>query len=314
MKTWRGLMAGLTAAGLAATAGGQPRSGWDTDLWGGGGYWYGDVTYQIGGLFTEGGQSAVTHFPLSELKWPIEVPIYTAGGRLTYNGRLEGRATFAVNAGTASGSMEDSDWEYDFAPMLKTTYSESDAAVDAWSLDGGARYWLTTDRSRRFDFAAGLGYTYQSFEWEASNLDQWYPQNPELGHDLVDGLIGTYEAQVNMPYLEAALQYRGPRLRLEGSFGFAPYMEVSDRDDHLLREILADTDADGTGWKLALEARYAFTSTVFALARAEGLGFNVEGTEYDTVYGGADAGMTWTIDHEITSRQFMGSLALGLHI
>jgi outer membrane protease len=279
------------------------------DLWGGDERMSGHVTYQIG---EEG-----VYFPLSELKWPADVTFGSVGGSANY-GKWEASAVFSKNIDSDAGTMEDSDWLDDMNPDLKTVYSESDTDFDGYTMDGSVRYWMMNTAMRDLPgtsvaLAAGLGYLYQNFSWDAKNLDQWYPQNPEYGHDLVPGTVGSYESTLNMPYIEAAGKLAFKGLTLEGSLGFAPYVQVDDVDDHKLRYIYATTDADGTAFKASLQARYNFTKNLFMMAQVNYLTFDVEGTEKDITYAGPEQGEAWTIDHKIKSDQTSALLAAGVN-
>jgi hypothetical protein len=107
-------------------------------------------------------------------------------------------------------------------------------------------------------------------------------------------------------------EVRMPRTTFYGSLGYSPIAKVKDVDDHVLRSILANTDADGDAVKLTLQGRYDFHQYIFVLLRADFVNYNVKGTEYDFVYAGEGVGDRWTIDHEIKSVQRNVTLALGL--
>ena len=278
------------------------------DLWGGVERMSGHVTYQIG----EDG----VQFPLSELKWPVDVTFGSVGGSVCF-GKWEACGLFSKNLDNDAGQIEDSDWEDASNPDLKTTFSKSDTDFDGYTSDGTIRYWLMETPMRDLpgtvvSLAAGVGYLYQHFSWDAMNLDQWYPQNPEIEHDIVSGTIGSYESTLNMPYIEAAGKVVYKRLVMAGTLGFAPYAQVTDKDDHQLRHILADTDADGTALKASLQARYKLTDNLFMMAQVNYLTFDVDGTEEDKVYAGPDEGQTWSIDHKIKSDQTSVLLAAGV--
>ena len=279
------------------------------DMWGGVERMSGHVTYQIG---DDG-----AYFPLSELKWPADVTFGSVGGSV-YFGKWEAYGVFSKNIDSDAGTMEDSDWLDESNPDLMTIYSESDTDFDGYTTDGSIRYWLMETPIRDLpgtvvSLAGGLGYLYQNFSWDAKDLDQWYPQNPEFEHDIVDGPVGSYESTLNMPYIEAAgkVAYKG--LLMSGSVGFAPYVRVEDEDDHKLRYIRATTDADGTAFKASLQARYNLTRNLFMMAQVNYLTFDVDGTEKNKTYDGPYEGDSWTIDHKIKSDQTSVLLAAGVN-
>jgi outer membrane protease len=295
----------LTAFSASEQPAGSKAITWD--LWGGVERMSGNVTYQIGDD---------SLFPLSELKWPVDVTFGSVGGSV-YFGKWEAYGVFSKNLDNDAGKLEDSDWD-ELSPNLKGIYSESDTDFDGYTSDSSIRYWMMKTPMRDLpgtvvSLAAGVGYLYQHFSWDAKNLDQWYPQNPELEHDIVSGTVGSYESTLNMPYIEAAGKLAYKRLVIAGTMGFAPYVRVEDEDDHKLRFIRADTDADGTAFKASLQARYNLTDHVFMMAQVNYLTFDVDGTEKDNTYAGPNEGERWTIDHTIKSDQTSALLAAGVN-
>ncbi len=281
--------------------------------WFGGGYWAGHVTYQIGQQAIENGQVIALPDPLSELEWPVDSAAAAGGLTLPLGTRGEFYLNGWMNVTDPDQPVVDSDWLEQDVLYIR---SESDAALDAYTILSGLRAWtqplgggLAAGTIR---LGAGVGLLYQSFEWEASNLDQGYPIAPAAPHDYVPGVVGTYEAEVTMPFIEGTLRVSGDRFRLLLTAGFAPYAQVSDRDDHLLRYIVAETEATGIGGLGALEAELDLSETVFVNLRVDAVAFVADGTEHNLVYGGPDAGDTWTIEHEVFSVQAATTLGLGL--
>jgi hypothetical protein len=150
----------------------------------------------------------------------------------------------------------------------------------------------------------------QSFEWEASNLDQWYPSQPWAGHDYVSGTVITYESQTVMPYATLAARFQMDKLSGFLEVGVGP-VYVEDEDDHVLRDILATTEMTGVGVKGSAELRYDLTEQLFVAGRVSLLSIEADGTEEDIVYGGRNRGATWEIDHEIEITQTTVGVAAG---
>jgi outer membrane protease len=275
----------------------------------------GDVTYQIGGHFTSPQGSYDYWFPLSELKWPLNVTVGMVGGSVPLSSDWEASAELSKSLQTAAGKMQDSDWTDGNNPQLKTIYSESSAVLQSFTGDADLRYWASqqTYDDLTLGFALGGGWLYEHFSWDARDLDQWYPQNPEQGHDLVAGLIGTYATTVNMPYFEAAAKFEARDvLSLLLRFCYSPVAAVDDKDDHILRQIAATANLQGNAYKLSLEGRYAFSPRYFLAVRGDMLSFDLKGVESNVVYGGADQGDTWSIEHRIISIQYLLSLTAGV--
>ena len=287
------------------------KSPWKANVWSGVGYWSGDVTYRIGNTVKLPDGSEFDYwFPLSELEWPINVVMASVGGDVTYAETIEARGAFSISVNDPTDKMKDSDWEY---PGIKTIYSESDAELNAWSVDAGIRWWFLGKQKENFTWGLGVGggYLYQYMDWAASNLDQWYPTEPWIPHDRVSGVVGKYKASLHMPYPEVSGKIGLGGFSLEVSFGYAPYVAVNDEDDHVLRYIKANTDATGTGWKLGGVARYDFEFGLFLAGRVDVLDFETDGSEKNYIYAGPDQGYSWEIYHEITSKQISGILTVG---
>lgn len=281
------------------------------DVYGGAGFMAGDVTYQIGGDVSANGVSEELHFPISELKWPTDVAIGTIGASFEILERFEVRASYGANITSDAGTMEDSDWEYE---DVLTIYSESDAELEFWQGDASARYWFFVSPGRggeEFKFGAGAGVLYQDYYWEASNLDQWYPPYPWLGHDYSDEVVITYDVEMTMPYFELAGKLVHPKFTLEGRGGVG-YVQLNDVDDHKLRYIRAETETDGAGVFFEGIARYYIVKNLFLQGTLYTFAAGTQGTEQDVVYAGEDEGDTWEIEHEVTIGQIQGTAAIGL--
>lgn len=294
-------------------------------LWAGAGIWEGDVTYTIGGHVTDSLGSYDLDFPISELKFPLnDVPLVTAGGNIFLSARWELQAEFAQGSASYAGKMKDSDWTIpgipaDQRPYFKTIYSESDSSAKTFRGDAVIRYWFENDdiQTNRFfessfEYALGAGFLYESFSWNVSNLDQWYPLFPFLPHDTVTGLVGTYAAAVEVPYVELAGKVEEESYMFSVALGYSPFARVYDEDNHILRSLCAKARTQGDAFKGSIVGRYCFTRAFFCRAQADCLFVNTAGTADTVVYGGADAGQTWTIDHKVAAANYTLSFSLGL--
>jgi hypothetical protein len=279
----------------------------ETDFWFGPGYQGGDVTYSIGGdVWIPGEGSFVLPDKISELSFPLDGPVLQGGFTTRFHSHWEASVGGSIMLGDPSEPSVDSDWDDDGEIFI---YSESDASLDAFDIDVACRRWLGW---KGLDIAIGAGLLYQSQSWELDNLDQWYPPYPSLGHDTVDGLVGSYEAEMLMPYLDIAARGAVREWSLWGRVMLSPYTSVDDVDDHKLRSILATTSATGVGGGIEGSVRRHFSGAWFAELRGRFIGYYVTGTEYDTTYDGPFKGETWQIDHDIVSTQLMGTLAVGV--
>ncbi len=295
----------------------------------GGGYLSGDTQYQIGGhVDYDYLADEEIHFPLSELKFPLDA--YMVKGQV--DGNIGSRWNFTVSAATNltedTGKMEDSDWGV-YAPVdpdRLDVYSESDTEMTALVFEGkvsynfyegyygqGAANAQIADAATRFIYSVGLGYKYQDFDFAVYDLDQWYPSAPATPHDRVSGLVLKYEAQYQIPYLELAMKMNAhEKFILDLSVGYAPFVNFSDKDQHLLRGKVNKADHDWNGFALManLSARYKLTPHWSIGGELAFMKIESEG-ESRATFTGADSIYNHTIDHEIESQQFSTYLTVG---
>ncbi len=298
----------------SACAQSRPAGGGETRLWLGAGFWGGDATYSIGGRVTMDGQTTHVHDPISELTWPLEVATLGGGIELPFGRRAELRLSAFGVASSDSGTIENRDW---IEPGVICVKSESDASLSGYSLYGDCLWWFDLSMPAAVtavEFGMGVALYYQSLAWEAANLDQWYPLNPALPHDYETGVVGTYDLDLAMPCLAVALRARMETARLELRAGFSPYVAAEDEDDHLLRGILARTEATGVGGMATASLEIDLARPFFLRLHGEVFGFVADGSEKDYAYAGPDAGSSWSIDHEIESLQYQALIALGARL
>lgn len=309
------LISGSVMAQTPALEKKAPASTWTGSIQAGVGYWMGDATYSIGGeTYVPGEGTFILPDKISELKFPLDVAYGSVGGNLIWNGKIEIFGTLTMNLTEPSSKMEDSDWGVIDDSGSLDIYSESDAELNAVTFDGGARYWLpvTTASTNRavWSLGAGPSLLYQHLDWTISNVDQWYPSHPELGHDTQSGVVATYNADILMPYLDACVKIQRQRLTGRAEIGFGPAL-VQDEDDHILRQKRSTATMLGFGLKGAAEIRYDLTRQLFATARIEMLSINVTGTSKDEGYGGDLVGYYSEIDEDFTLTSLTGGLSIG---
>lgn len=286
------------------------------------GYLAGDTQYQIGGKVIEAGGASEIHFPLSELKFPLDAFMVKGTVTVDFAERWAIMASASTNISDDTGKMEDSDWGIWNSPGTLDIFSESDTKMDALLLEGKVTYRLyegyygqhsvnrMADSNIRFIYYAGLGYKYQKFDFDVSNVDQWYPSSPSTPHDRASGLVGTYEAEYQIPYLELSMEMKvKEKFLLEIGLAYAPWVDFQDEDQHLLRDLEAfsDHDWDGDAMFVRLKGRYNFSRHWYLEADFEAMKIESEGRS-DTYLSGA-----WdhSIENEIESEQYSAYLSLG---
>ncbi|MDD3580511.1 MAG: omptin family outer membrane protease [Desulfobacca sp.] len=277
------------------------------------GYLTGDVTYQIGGKY-KGIWSGVpmqgkVNFPLSELKWPLDLLMFTLGGELRFLKNCELRIAFSKNLTDEPGKFEDSDWEDESRPQVKTIFGTSDTAFSGYILDLGLRYWIIekqVNHDLAWAIAPGASLLYQEFSWDGSNLVQYDLTTGESTRKA--GPVIAYKFNLLMPFLELAGKLTYKRLSWLASFAYSPWLTAKDKDFHLLRGKFIKAKAYGDGIKVAWQGRLALSPHWFVHLSGDWLQFSAENMDQNWGLGG-----TWSIEHKITSSQLSIKGGIGCH-
>lgn len=301
----------LAWTGLAAEA-----NNWTGSLQAGAGYWAGETTYSIGGKAWTPQEGTIT-LPdkISELTFPFDMMFGTVDGSLMYRNQIELHGRVMANLTDPSSKMTDSDWGVlSDDPDTLDVYSRSDATLSAMGADVGARYWVAITTHTNGPAAwIGLGpaLLYQQADWTISNVDQWSPSHPELGHQYEPGRAATYSATTLMPYLDICIRMKYRKFSALAEGGVGPVL-VQDEDNHMLRQKRSTATLPGMGAKTSLEARYYFTPQCFTRARLSSLLVVAEGTQNQEGYGGKLAGYNADIEETYTSTAVTGDLSFGV--
>lgn len=272
----------------------------------------GDTTYQIGGAYDTPSDSGEVHFPLSELEFPLDVYMASVEGSIEFAEKWKVSASVKKNITSDAGKMKDSDWGLFFDdPNSLDIYSESDADLEALITDINLRYRFY--KKSNWSFIAGLGYLRQNFDYEISDLDQWYPSlndscGYDIGHDYVSGKVLEYEVTYSIPYMEIGTQFKiKDKFSVEASLGYSPIVNVTDEDNHILRSKVSEGDCDGDAILLSLEGRYDFLTHWFLTLHLDYMKIETDGKQKQYT----DGEWTATIDQEIESKQIFTALSVG---
>lgn len=274
----------------------------------------GQTTYQIGGTISTPSGTGKVHFPISELEFPFDVYMGTLKASVGFAEKLKLSASVKKNITDDAGKMKDSDWGAwwldgnGWAEQgTLDIYSESDADLDALILDVNLRYRLHRG------FFVGLGYIHQNFDYEISNLHEWYPSSTyyfgvDLPHYRLGGQVLTYEVTYNIPYIEIAFMGKATdTFTVEMSLGYSPIVNVEDEDHHLLRSKVNKGDCDGSAILFSLQGRYDFFKNWFLTLGLEYVKIETDGKSEAFFSGVYDH----TIDLEIESEQLFGGITVG---
>jgi len=273
----------------------------------------GDSTYQIGGTVDH----EELHFPISELEFPLDVYMVSVGGSIELREKWKVSVGVKKNITSDAGKMKDSDWGYYWLAGYPwgeqdtlDIYSESDADFHDLMMDINLRYRFY--QMPNWWFTAGVGYIRQNFDWEVSNLDQWYPSSTyyfgyDFAHDYVSGPVITYKARYSIPYMEIATGLKiKDGFHVEASLGYSPMVNVTDEDNHILRDRVTKGDCDGDAVLFSLKGHYEFWNPWFLTIQVGYMNIDTDGKE--TQYLGGE--LYCTIDKKIKSNQMFAGFAV----
>ncbi|HNV47930.1 MAG TPA: omptin family outer membrane protease [Spirochaetota bacterium] len=284
---------------------------------------FGYTQYRIGGKVTPAkGKAGTLHYPVSELQFPLDVYWLSIGGMVKFTDDVRANGSFKTNVNRDAGKMKDSDWGYwylqgktwaDYRTL--DVYSLSDASLKGYILDADIQF--RAFEMEPFTLHLGVGFMYQYFGYDISNLDQWYPSyntyraylSPTYSnHDYVRDLIMTYTVEYFIPYLELVPELKvGAAALLSAQLGLAPYVIARDVDDHILRSKVMDGSATGWAFMASIKGEYYIDKTVSVSLAAGYLWIWTKGKQSQSFYETTDestAGYIGTIENRIITEQY----------
>lgn len=222
-----------------------------------------------------------SRYKLSELKWDLS-QVAVAGLQASVG--LGRRARFSLGYWSAlnegGGMMVDRDWLYseDWAPFIEPTdrnwTDESrhpDTTVDkgrvvdlnlsvlaleygAFSCSGIVGY-----RSDTWGWSARGGtfvYSFNSYRDTTGDFEQYYG---------ADALVIEYEQRFTIPYVGVGVAWEAPALRVKGHFLVSGLVSATDRDNHVLRDVVFEGDfSRGAYLGLGVGAAWTFAPQWYA--------------------------------------------------
>ena len=306
----------FTSAAISAHA---EKPGFNFTL--GNGILRGDTTYRIGGASTSAsGYTYEYRFPISELKFPLDVNMLSMGSSIEME-RWSVRINVKKSISDDAGKMEDSDWGYWYEDGCSycsrdslDIFSESDAKLDAWIADINFQFEFYKTRWAKpgLSLFMNYGYIYENYNYDVYDVDQWYPSyesyfGTDGGHDIVNGKALAYKITYHIPYIGIGANLNINKFSIEQALAYAPYVFVRDRDNHLLRNKTSMGKLEGNAVMLYMEGRYDITSFLFAALSVDYTKIEAKGTQEQSI-GGLSIG---TIDQEVESSQTLAMMKIG---
>jgi hypothetical protein len=292
---------------------------------------FGYTLYSIGwNVYDRAGNKYPLGYKLSELFFPLDYYFVYGTVDVRFLKSWAAGLGFAKSVFAPSGTMEDSDWGiwyYEGNSWAESStldiFSESDSNIlNAYTADADVRYILTIQPG--LEVSAGIGFIYEYYYFETSDLDQWYPSydtysayiEPEYSqHVYVTGPLLTYEARYLIPLVEAGIHITlFDSLVMNLVAGYSPFVKVFDADDHILRSKLSHGDCTGMAAKCTFNGHYRFAGIFFAGWNADFMYIGAEGKQTQMLYndtGEGPAGPLGSIDMKIGSLRFAAGIFFG---
>jgi outer membrane protease len=258
----------------------------------------------------------------SELEFPIKTFMLSIqGGYLSKDrkGRDEVKITlqWLTNIDSGSGQLKDSDWltdTYDIqAPPSPPNppnsgyphpgldiFSTSDikSTVNIIDLRGSYSNWLSDNLS----IGPLGGFLYQNFQFDASNLNQVGYGPWAVYTATVPGLVLTYQVTYAVPYLGVHSQIQlGHQFQTIIDLGYSPWVWVNDKDDHVLRQKVAEASTTGKAYLASATLQWNIQDDCIQVG-GQYLKIDTTGTQTQTFYDGSGIIITG-INDKITSEQ-----------
>ncbi|MBN2136005.1 MAG: hypothetical protein JW737_09760 [Acidobacteria bacterium] len=292
---------------------------------------FGFNSYGIGWNFTDVANNTTSlGFKISELVFPLNILMVGGDIYATLFKNFKINLYFRKNITSEPGKLKDSDWGVwylDGNPWATSStldvYSTSDTNLIVYYIDSEILYSVKLSSLFMIDF--GLGFLYEQFYYEASNVDQWYPSyetyqaylDPSYGlNENISGLVGTYEIMHFIPLLVIASRFKASDFfQMSLTVSGTPYLIAVDTDYHVLRSKRSNSECYGWAIKSKLSVFFHFSSNVYAGISGDFLYLDAAGNQSqyrynDTIEG--PAGSLGTIDVKLNTFRLSGGVYIGL--
>lgn len=219
----------------------------------------------------------------SELIFPLDSSIL----EFTYerqNFSIEGRDLYlkygqTFNDQNISG-FEDSDWLNNNS--TKDIYSTGDVDLDGKTFDIGLRYHK--EINQRSKLTALMGYQIIKYDFDVHSAVNHY--GGSAGEINNGDTVLLYESEYNIPYIGGSYERKvSNSFNLTGTLKWSPISDVEDEDDHILRNKIANSEADGNTYILKVNTEYEINNNWQAYLKAKYLYSDLSGSQSQYWYG-----------------------------
>lgn len=301
----------------------------------------GDISYRIG----ETGHDvwSATRENLSwesELEFPLDA--WFVGGRAFLEGDLSPTRDWIISCAAWMNINEPGSAMTDFDRIDSSehrivsgenpgryhfdSYTESDADLEAWLLDLRVDIGTPTCWGRASGF---VGYLRQQLCYEVNGLSGFVnergsgvysvPTRSSAYEEVSDSVnVIDYEARLQAPYVGCGLNaVMNRRIRLGFEAGYSPLARIDDEDNHILRSKKSESEATGTAWFIAGEARLLLSPVLFAGVQGRYFEIDTSGDTTQSFYADtfeSPAGVSYEGDVDIESDQLTALFFVGMEL
>jgi len=192
-------------------------------------YFSGYTRYVIRGNNAEGSWRSELTFPINNVR--VEGAASLKVSSLPAEFCVSGWATLDTRAGT----LRDDDYQNG----VRDVWSRSNAELEAWGLEGKVRSCIAGKGS--FRFGPVISVQYDRLDYSVYNVRQFGLQPQDFAE--VDGKVLSYrQERISFPAGLCFCWKATEELRIEGEAQVSAFTFIWDRDDHILRSKLSETE------------------------------------------------------------------------
>lgn len=242
----------------------------------------GKTQYEIN--YSNGVTMSKLEFPVDSLLGTLEYSVDVNSNFLNKLniGGMKAGIEFTLD-GDDAGDFKDTDYDTDGNTII---YSEAKTDVEVLKLNLQTRSdWHETANVK---YSYLLGVKYDEYEFNIYDAMQYLPNKSMITKDKALD----YEVEYLMPYIGVVFENNlgsNNKFELTSNLKYSPWTGVEDRDDHILRNKVGKSDANGNTIMFNLGVNYKFNKKTEGYFTSGYVKSNVDG-EQDQYFYGDDPG------------------------
>ncbi|MFP4021158.1 MAG: omptin family outer membrane protease [Halanaerobium sp.] len=183
-------------------------------------------------------------------------------------------------SGDNISGFEDSDWLN--GDSAKDIYSKGNVDLDSKTFDLGLRYNNKINKKNKWNLI--FGYQRIKHDFDVHSAVNYFGSSGFLinrGHTVLK-----YETDYSIPYIGGGYTHKfSDDFSISGNLKWSPISEVEDQDDHLLRNKVANSKADGNSYIINLDSNYQINNSWQSYLNASYFYSDLEGSQSQYWYG-----------------------------